>query len=158
MTRCNPYGYGTDAGPQHLMGGMYGPEYAGKQVTTRDGIHGPAVCERPATMRVRLICAAGHQGPIMDVCTVCAAIMMGADEQRGSMLDCCTRCVWPDQARGLNESMEWIMREMAVARAAGDSYRYGRLEANLNDHARQMDELAAQGIIVKRPLKLVEVS
>jgi hypothetical protein len=43
MKRCNPYGYATDAGPRHLMGGFYGPEYAGDQTVFADGIHGPAI-------------------------------------------------------------------------------------------------------------------
>lgn len=156
MTRCNPYGYATDAGPKHLMGGFYGPEYAGKQVLERDGIHGVAVCEIPATIRARFICEnPGHgsqDAPVMDLC------MLHAIEIQERMAQCCTRCVWPDQARGIDQSINWIMAEMAHARAVGDAYRYARLEANLNDHARQMDELVARGIIAKVPMKLVEVS
>ena len=152
MSRCNPYGYATDAGPKHLMGGHYGPEYAGKQVTLRDGIHGPAVCEREADRRMRLTCEKGHTGPVMDLCGI------HAQEIVDRMSQCCTRCVWPDQARGVNEACDWIMTEMADARAKQDIVRYKRLEASLNDHARQMDELLARGVIVKRPLKLVEVS
>jgi hypothetical protein len=152
MTRCNPYGYATDAGPKHLMGGMYGPAYAGKQVTERDGIHGPAVCTLPADRRVRMICDRGHAGPVMDICGAHAIEIMAR------MAQCCTRCVWPSQARGLNEAMDWLMAEMADARAKGDGVRYGKLEAQLNDYARSMDELVARGIIAKVPLKLVEVS
>lgn len=152
MTRCNPYGYATDAGPKHLMGGHYGPEYAGKQTTLRDGIHGPAVCERIADRRVRLICERGHAGPIMDICGIHAREIMDR------MAQCCTRCVWPAEARGVDEACNWIMTEMADARAKGDAVRYARLEASLNDHARQMDELVARGVIAKVPLKLVEVS
>ena len=33
--RCNPYGYGTDAGPRHLMGGVFGPEYAGRDLVLK---------------------------------------------------------------------------------------------------------------------------
>lgn len=74
------------------------------------------------------------------------------------MSQCCTRCVWPDEARGVNEACDWIMVEMAEDRAAGDAVRYARLEASLNDHARQMDELLARGVIRKVPMKLMEVS
>ncbi len=152
MARCNPYGYATDAGPRHLMGGMYGPAYAGKQTTERDGIHGPAVCERPADRRARLTCDRGHAGPVMDLCA------WHAQEIMDRMAQCCTRCVWPDEARGVNEACDYLMMEMADARAKGDAVRYGKLEAALNDHARQMDELLARGVIAKVPLKLVEIS
>lgn len=152
MTRCNPYGYATDAGPKHLMGGFYHAGYAGKMTTERDGIHGPAVCTRPADRRMRLACEHGHTGPVMDLCG------WHAQEIMDRMSQCCTRCVWPDEARGVNEACDWIMVEMAEARAAGDAVRYARLEASLNDHARQMDELLARGVIRKVPMKLVEVS
>jgi hypothetical protein len=134
------------------MGGMYGPAYAGKQTTERDGTHGPAICQRPADRRMRMVCPRGHAGPIMDLCG------LHAQEIMDRMAACCTRCVWPDEARGVNEACDWIMTEMADARAKGDVPRYGRLEASLNDHAKQMDELLARGVIAKVPLKLVEVS
>lgn len=152
MTRCNPYGYATDAGPKHLMGGMFSAAYAGRQTTERDGIHGPAVCERPADRRSRLVCPNGHAGPVMDLCA------HHAQEIMDRMAQCCTRCVWPDEARGVNEACDWIMAEMAAARAARDLVRYKQLEASLDDHARQMDELVARGVIAKVPMKLVEVS
>lgn len=152
MTRCNPYGYATDAGPRHLMGGFYDARYAGRMTTERDGIHGPAVCERPADRRMRLVCERGHAGPVMDLCGQHAAEIMSR------MAQCCTRCVWPAEARGVNESCDWIMAEMAEARSIGDAVRYAKLEAALNDYARQMDELVARGVIAKVPMKLVEVS
>lgn len=152
MTRCNPYGYATDAGPKHLMGGMFGPEYAGRQTTERNGVHGPAICERPADRRMRLVCARGHAGPVMDLCG------HHAQEIMDRMAACCTRCVWPSEARGVNEACDWIMAEMADAQAHGDAVRWGRLKASLDDQAAQMDELLARGVIAKVPMKLVEVS
>lgn len=152
MARCNPYGYATDAGPRHLMGGHYGPEYAGKQTLDRTGTHGPAVCEVPADRRMRLVCDNGHAGPVMDLCGG------HAQEIMDRMSQCCTRCVWPDEARGVDQACNWIMTEMADARAKQDMPRYARLEASLNDHARMMDELVSRGVIRKVPMKLVEVS
>ena len=152
MTRCNPYGYATDAGPKHLMGGFYGPEYAGDQTVLADGIHGPAICERPAVMRARMICEFDHAGPIMDLC------MSHAGELQARMSDCCTRCVWPVQARDLNDAMDRMMRRMADARDHGDIQTLRRLNSELDDLRHEMDNLRAQGIIRKVPLKLVEVS
>jgi len=152
VTRCNPYGYATDAGPRHLMGGFYGPQYAGRQTTTRDGTHGPAVCERLADRRARLICQRGHAGPIMDLCG------RHAQEIMDRMAQLCPRCVWPAEARGINEACDYLVAEIGQARLAGDLHRAGKLQAHLDDYARQMDELVFRGVIAKVPLTLVEVS
>lgn len=152
MPRCNPFGYGTDAGPKHLMGGFYGPEYAGKQTVLKDGIHGPAICQNPATIRARMVCEHGHQGPVMDLCQRHVA------EITARMSDTCTRCVWPDAARGINDSMDYVMLRMADARAREDNAALQRYGSQLDDLRHQMDELQARGIIAKVPLKLVEVS
>lgn len=152
MKRCNPYGYATDAGPKHLMGGFYGPEYAGDQTVLKDGIHGPAVCQRPAEKRARMVCERGHEGPIMDLC------IPHARELQARMSDTCTRCVWPGEARGVNESMDYVMVRMADARDHGDVLTLRKLGAQLDDLRHQMDELLARGVIAKVPLKLVEVS
>ena len=152
MTKCNPYGYATDAGPKHLMGGFYGPEYAGKQTILKDGIHGPAVCERDAVARMRMVCEFGHEGPIMDLCR------WHVHELASRMSDTCTRCVWPAEARGIEAAMNDVMYRMADARAAGDVLRLNQLDGNLNDLRYQMDELRDRGRIKKVPLTLVEVS
>lgn len=152
MSLCNPYGYATDSGPKHLMGGMYGPQYAGRQAILRDGLHGPAVCERDADRRMRMVCEHGHQGPVMDLCGWHAAEIMAR------MSECCTRCVWPDEARGANEAIEYVMAEMAEARARRDRHRLQLLGSQLDDWRHTMDELMQRGIIRKVPLQLVEVS
>ena len=151
-SRCNPYGYGTDAGPKHLMGGMYGPEYAGKQTLLASGTHGPAVCTNRATHRARLICVFGHKGPIMDLCDSCWGVI------QARMSDCCTACVWPAEARELNEAIDRIQPRISEAIWHGDTATSGRLQAQVMDLGRQMDELRFRGIIRKVPLKLVEVS
>ena len=152
MTRCNPYGYATDAGPKHLMGGFYGPEYAGHQTVLADGVHGPAVCERPAVARMRMVCEFGHEGPIMDLCRD------HVRELSARMSDCCTRCVWPAEARSVNDSMDSVMRMMADARDRRDNVALYRLNSQLDDLRHKMDELRELGHIRKVPLKLVEVS
>lgn len=151
--RCNPYGYATDAGPRHLMGGFYGPEYAGKQTVLADGIHGPAICERNATVRARMVCVKeGHAGPVMDLC------LPHVMELRARMADCCTRCVWPNEARGINDAMDYVMVRMADARDREDRVTLDKLNSQLNDLRYQMDELRMRGIIAKVPLELVEIS
>jgi len=152
MKRCNPFGYGTDAGPRHLMGGMFGPEYAGKQTLLKDGIHGPAACTEHATRRARMVCAMGHAGPVMDLCDRHWA------EIAVRMSGCCTRCVWPDAARSVNEAIDRLMPQISEAYAHNDQAAAGRLRARVDDLAREMDELRHRGVILKVPLKLVEIS
>jgi len=152
VTRCNPFGYATDAGPKHLMGGMYGPEYAGKQTLLADGIRGPAACTERATHRAVMVCPFDHKGPVMDLCDRHRA------EITARMSGCCTRCVWPDAARELNEAIDAVMPRISEAIGRGDTVTAGRLRARVEDLGRQMDELRHRGIILKTPLKLVEVS
>jgi hypothetical protein len=152
MTRCNPYGYATDAGPKHLMGGFYGPEYAGSQTVLQDGIHGPAVCTEAAVARMRMVCEFDHRGPIMDLCP------RHVRELQARMSDTCTRCVWPDAARAVNDEMDRVMVRMADARDRGDTVTLRNLGVVLDDLRHDMDGLRTQGIIKKVPLKLVEVS
>jgi hypothetical protein len=134
------------------MGGFYGPEYAGDQTVLADGIHGPAICEQAATARARMICARGHAGPVMDLC------LGHVRELQARMSDCCTRCVWPNEARGINEAMDRCMYAMADARDRRDVVTLRRLNDHLDDLRREMDELMHRGVIAKVPLKLVEVS
>ena len=156
MTRCNPYGYGTDAGPKHLAGGRYGPEYAGdKNLIFRDGIHGLGVCETPADRRVRMVCTAddSHVGPIMDLCAWHAGWI--TKHYTGT----CTRCAMPGVSIELEHAMESTMRSISEAMMFGDLARARVLNAHLDDQRQQMDEMQARGIIRARvPLRLAEVS
>lgn len=152
MKRCNPYGYATDAGPKHLMGGFYDARYAGDQTVFADGIHGPAICERTADKRARMVCEFGHEGPIMDLC------QPHAIELQSRMSDTCTRCVWPAEARELDEAMNRTMRSMADARDRQDRVALYNLNAHLDDLRHAMDELRDKSVIKKVPLKLVEIS
>lgn len=152
MARCNPFGYGTDAGPRHLEGGFYGPEYAGKLTVNKDGIHGVAVCERAATGRYRMVCAMGHTGPIMDLCQGHAAAITARYS------DCCTACIHVPEEREIQEGMNATMREITAAIMGGDWATQARKRAHLDDLRHAMDELNARGISVKRPMTLVEIS
>lgn len=148
--RCNPFGYATDAGPKHLMGGLYGPEYAGKMTTDHTGVHGVAVCESAHAARYRMVCEAGHpRGDIMELCDYHAGVI----QQR--MSDTCTACVWPPEALELNEAINRVQTELSRCR---DLVTARRLEGRAKDLGKAMDELIARGIIRKRPLRLVEVS
>jgi hypothetical protein len=147
--RCNPFGYATDAGPASLMGGLYGPEYAGKMTTDRTGTHGVAVCEEPYAARYRMVCPEGHTGPIMELCNRHAAMITGR------MSSTCTRCVWPGPALEINDAINRVQTELS---RTADYVSAMRLRDRANQLGRDMDELIARGIIRRRPLRLVEVS
>ena len=161
MSKCNPYGYATDAGPRHVMGGRFGPEYAGhKMLHDQEGTRGLGVCDQgpgrspaDATRRVRMTCPHGHTGPIMNLCDHHFLLIQSKYSQT------CTRCVMPEQSLQLEREMEMIMRDIGDAAAADDRARVHALQQGLNDKRQQMDELMARGIIKARvPLTLVEVS
>jgi hypothetical protein len=149
MGKCNPFGYATDAGPRHLMGGLYGPEYAGKLTINRDGVHGVAVCENTASGRFVLVCPVGHRGPVMDLCQFHAGMIMAR------MAATCTACVWPPAAIALNDAIDGVSAQIS---RTWDMVTAARLRARAEDLGREMDELIARGVIARRPLTLVEVS
>lgn len=155
MTRCNPYGYATDAGPRHLMGGRYGPQYAGdKMLVNADGVHGLGICEEPAAGRFRMVCVNEHaRGPVMDLCPYHVAWI------QARYCETCTACAMPPQSIELELEMESVMRSLYGANASGDRAATMRLGIRLDDLRRDMDELVRRGIIrPKQPLRLVEVS
>lgn len=151
--RCNPFGYATDAGPARLLGGMYGPEYAGQHTISADGIHGVAVCEEPYSGRYRMVCPNGHQGDIMPLCDYHVLMI----SQRYSRT--CTTCAIPPESRTIEEEMNRVMRAFSQANAYSDLATCGRLRARLDDLRHDMDQLVTRGVIrAAVPLRLVEVS
>lgn len=119
----------------------------------RDGIHGVAVCERPATARYVMVCPLGHTSdepqPLCD---------WHARQIALTKSGVCPRCIHVPEERAIQEEMNHLMREISQAMFTGDRVTQGRKSARLDDLRRAMDELNARGISVKRPLRLVEVS
>jgi hypothetical protein len=152
--RCNPYGYATDAGPRHLMGGRYGPEYAGdKMLVRQDGLHGLGICETPANGRYRMVCVNGHAGEPFPLCTYHVAWITAHYAQT------CTRCAMPEQSIQIEQSMESAMRSISEAGSRGDMVTVRRYVARLDDLRAEMDDLARRGVIrARQPLRLVEIS
>jgi len=145
--RCNPFGHATDAGPRHLLGGLYGPEYEGGNKW---------FCENAATLRVRMTCRCGHRGQPMDLC------QPHVIEIQKRQSDTCPPCANPPVALGLIEAMRAIETEI-VATARQDSGlipgpRARFLARQMEQHQAQMNELMARGIIHKCPLTLEEIS
>ena len=68
--RCNPYGAET-GGPRHVLGGLHGPASA---ATPGQGLpdnvaQGEWRCAQRAQVRCRMICACGHRGQVMELCS-----------------------------------------------------------------------------------------
>jgi hypothetical protein len=125
--RCNPFGFATDAGAKHLMGGLFGPEHVGSIKWN---------CENPADGRYRLTCRCEHDGPVTELCLPHVAQI----DKR--MAETCPRCVMPPKAVALwaaDQSITALITEgMRKGMAAGELQRLlARKEAN----AHAMNEL-----------------
>lgn len=145
VKRCNPFGHGTDAGPRHLLGGLYGPQYEGRIKWN---------CQNPATVRAFMECAHGHKGQLMDLCRA----HVGEIQKRMSGI--CPPCVMPPMARGLHEDIQRAQGAYASAYMAGvrDPAILGPLEARANQLCEAMNELVANGTCHRCPLILRERS
>ena len=150
--RCDPYGYGSDRGPRHLMGGVFGPEYAGGDLVLEDGLHGIGVCERHADGWFTMQCPAGHVGPRMPLCYQHKAMI----EHR--MAATCTACVMPPESRSLWEDQRRAEESLRRAMAARDGQAVRRIQARIEDIGQQQVELTLRGLTPRRPMRLVEVS
>jgi hypothetical protein len=150
--RCDPYGYGTDRGPRHLMGGVFGPEYAGNDLVLEDGVHGIGVCERQADGWFVMQCPVAHAGPRMPLCWQHKVMI----ERR--MAATCTACVMPPESRALWEDQRRAEDSLRRAYGARDERAVARLKALIEDIGNQQVELTRRGLTPRRPMKLVEVS
>jgi hypothetical protein len=150
--RCNPYGFGTDRGPRHLMGGLFGPEYAGRDLVLADGMHGIGICERAADGWFVMQCPAGHTGPRMPLCYP----HVGMIQKR--MAATCTACVMPPESRALWEDQERETERLRRAMQAQDGPAVAAIKSRIEDIGRQQVELTHRGLTPKRAMQLVEVS
>lgn len=150
--RCDPYGFGSDRGPRHLMGGLFGPEYAGRDLVLGDGLHGIGVCERDADGWFVMTCPAGHTGKPMPLCYAHVAMITKR------MAATCTACVMPPASRELWEAQERATAELRRAYAARDGRAVASIQARIEDIGQQQVELTRRGLTPKRKMRLVEVS
>ena len=152
LARCNPYGFGTDRGPKHLMGGVFGPEYAGRDLVLANGTHGIGICERQADGYYVMVCPADHTGPRMPLCY--QHVMMIQKRMAGT----CTACVMPRESRELWEAQRSAEEQMRSALANRDERAVRKFQARIEDIGRAQVDLTRRGLTPRRPLQLVEVS
>lgn len=152
QTRCNPYGYGSDRGPRHLMGGVFGPEFAGNDLVLEDGVHGIGVCERDAAGWYVMTCPVGHTGPKMPLCVPHVAMITRR------MAATCTACVMPPESRALWEEQRSAEDSLRRAYHAHDQAAVARIQQRIEDIGKAQVELTRRGLTPRRPMRLVEVS
>lgn len=142
LGRCEVFG-NHDAGPRHLAGGRWGPEYNGE-------IHW--YCPNPRETRVRMHCPYGHVGPVMGICRPHFAMV------QTRMAGACTQCAMPPEQISLEEQYYSLGQQFYGAREAGDYDAMVRLAERLNVVQENMAELLQRGIVRRVPLKLEEIS
>jgi hypothetical protein len=141
-TRCNPYGH-EDGGPRHLLGGLYGPEYEGKNKW-----HCPNLADR----RARMECKCGHRGQPMDLC------QDHHGEIQRRQAGCCPPCAWPPAAIDLKERIDYANQQLAMMGPLVFTPRGARLRREAEDATAAMNELVDLGLIHRCPLTLTEIS
>lgn len=182
---CNPYGAET-GGPQRVLGGLHGPASA---ATPGMGLppavaQGEWACANRAQIRCRMICACGHTGQVMALCSwhdetnYRGEMVAGTLRQVSETLrvrghfeeiqrrqsDTCPRCILPsgdgyDYAALYREHREWG-NELGMLQAAGmwRSPRAAMIRQRLEDIGKEMDQGIALGRIHKCPLTLTPIS
>jgi hypothetical protein len=182
--RCDPYG-AESGGPRRVMGGLHGP--ASARVDTEDVpglpqsvIEGEWTCKYPAQVRVRMVCACGHAGDIMALCswhdetTLSGEYVAGKIRQVSStkpvhghyeeisrrQAGACIRCLFPGRfAADYKELFNW-QRELAQLRELGGWYspRAVSVRQKIEDLVAGFDAGNADGTIHRCPMTLVAVS
>lgn len=141
--RCDPFGHGTDRGPRHLMGGLFGTAYEGPYKWG---------CPNRAEGRWIMYCPYGHQGEPRHYCE--AHVRMISKRMSGV----CTRCALPPEARELWEDKQRYSGMLLAAYDAGDRMEVLRLLSKINDLDQLSVEQVERGIVRKVQMQLREIS
>jgi|SRR5215469_1978959 len=145
VTYCNPYGHGTDAGPKHVLGGMFPASHEGNHKW---------YCPNPADGRFIMRCDRQHQGNPFDLCYPHVRMI----QRRQSGL--CTRCAYPPEAIALEmdiRSCQATLRELLDA-GLWHSPHGSETRRKIMAYTYRMDELFQSGRIRHQSLRLIEVS
>lgn len=159
--RCDPFGAESKIS---LLGGMYPENHVGRimwhcakaadaryRMTCTGGAYGERVTADGGLIAA-YHCDGGHRGQVMPLCTPHRRML--AKRQAGV----CPACMWPPAARELHHAIERAQVDMRNAAALGYYVAAAKLGDTSADLQGQMDELIAQGLVHKCPLRLEEVS
>ena len=141
--KCNPFGHGTDRGPRHLYGGLFGVAYEGPYKWQ---------CENPADGQWVMRCPYGHAGEPRYLCYDHVAMISKR------MAGVCTACALPPAAREVWEFQQNLNGTLVKAARAGDEREVSRIRSKLEDLTRESFEQVERGIVRKVPMRLEEIS
>lgn len=141
--RCDPFGHGTDRGPRHLMGGLFGTAYEGPYKWQ---------CPNPSDGRFVMVCPYGDRGEPRHLCYAHVAMITRR------MSGVCTACAMPPEARELWEDQQRYSGMLAAARRAQDQAEVYRLLSKLDSLNRLSVEQVQRGIVRKVSMRLEEIS
>jgi hypothetical protein len=189
-TRCDPFGAESQI---QLLGGMYGENYRGKYMWHCDhratgrwrmvctgGDYGHRAANDTGIVAATH-CPGGHKGQVMALCNIHVRDFTVGPPKPGytrdlktpvgqiggtRATDMCPACMWPPEARGLQEQADALQQEISrlmigqqITGIIGLNVRRIAKLTGLQDQVRaRMDELYQSGRVHKCPLKLVEVS
>jgi hypothetical protein len=143
VVRCNPFGFEDEQGgglPRGLEGGFYGPEHLGPHMWH---------CQARADARYRSRCRCGHRGRPAWLCNGHAA------QFRGRMSGVCPPCVHPPAEIAIQHRMADLQQRAAYMLTTAEQ---NTVLGQLWDLQAELDELVAQGIVHRCPVRLEEVS
>lgn len=186
LERCNPYGAET-GGPRMVMGGLYGPGSARTPDETLplNVQQGEWLCPQQAQVRAYLICACGHKGQPMPLCswhdeiTEVSGGFVGGQWRKETRLvrvrghyeeilrrqaGACVRCLYPaghgyDYAAD-HKGIEAVQGQLAYLHDIGAWYsaEARRMRQKIEDMVRSFDEGIDRGRIHRCPMRLIQVS
>ena len=180
LGRCNPYGAET-GGPQRVMGGLHGPASAAtpEMDLPEHVAQGEWSCPQPAQVRVKMTCACGHTGRIMELCSWHDEWVFGSDplnfgrtlktmirarghyeEIQRRQAGACTRCLYPGQAPEWHHTIMAWQGELAWLHDTRQwmTPRRVQVQQHITDLVAKFDEAAARGDIHRCPMRLIPVS
>jgi hypothetical protein len=189
-SRCDPFGAESQV---QLLGGMYDEKYRGKYMWHCDqpaiGRYGMICTGGDYGHRAQgdggLVhathCDGGHKGQIMALCRIHVRDFTTGPPKPGfsrdlktphgqvggtRATDMCPACMWPPEARTLQEQADALQQEMSRLRTGPMELivsghvmrRFAQMEAVQDQVRARLDELYQTGRVHKCPLTLREVS
>ena len=177
--RCDPFGAESRI---QLLGGVYDEKHVGKvmwhcaepaigryRMICRGGDYGHRA-QADGGLIAAFHCAGGHQGQVMPLCKTHVRDFTTGPPKPGytadrrtpvgqiggtKATDMCPACMWPPEARTLQEVADRLQQEMSRAFLLDQ---FARLQAQQDQVRARLDELFASGRVHKCPLILREVS
>ena len=180
--RCDPFGAESRI---RLLGGMYDERHRGIhmwhckepaagrfRMICAGGDYGHRA-QADGGLIAAWHCDGGHKGQVMPLCRLHVRDFTTGPPRPGftrdlktplgqvggtRATDMCPPCMWPGEARALQERADHLQQQMSVMVIRGLISEFARLQGAQDQVRARMDELFRTGRIHKCPLRLTEVS